>query len=306
MALGAFLPFPSPLGDSILKNFPLKRDTYNTGINGISQIAVGVSASVLAASLIEIFSARKIIKMKKAKKESFLFFFGSLDQGDAAILIPEYPTKSIKHLVELVPENNDNNTELKSIKEKFPGNADTSLLSFSDTRAAMNLAILFEKNGFKRPELISHDENLDLKKYKTIFVIGLCSNDFLVEKLNNGTLFKVQGSDNGCNVKTATTSEGREILSEKYTVDDAQYEYGLIAKDKSDNTTYFIIGGNKANMTLKCSQYLLDEWETIYDFDVTNGKSKVKIEDKVFALCMKSEKNKTGCCEISNSFVRTT
>ena len=59
-------------------------------------------------------------------------------------------------------------------------------------------------------------------------------------------------------------------------------------------------------MTLKCSQYLLDEWETIYDFDVTNGKSKVKIEDKVFALCMKSEKNKTGCCEISNSFVRTT
>jgi hypothetical protein len=295
LIFGAVLPISNPFID-FPSSLKLNKNTYDTTVNAISQTIVGTSASVLAACLIEIFSAMRIIWIKEEKRKSFMFFFGSdLDQGKAAIIIPKFDSTEISQLIlpDKLPE--------VSLLHKFAGNADLSLLSFSDTKAAINIEILFEQNNFNRPELKFDDENINIDEYNTLFVIGLHSNSFLLNNINKkNTLFSLEKSEKVQNTKIskfkiADRSNGQQQplsseVTQEYS-DDGSSQYGLIAKLKCNRTIIFVIGGNDADMTARCSTYLLEDWENIYKDEDTGCNPRIKFEDRIFAICMKHEIN---------------
>jgi hypothetical protein len=284
LIIGAILPTP------ILSLFIFYDKHYDPYVNALSQIIVGTSASILAASLIEIFSALRNIWIREADEDFFRFFFGpKSEQGHVAVVIPRFDPNTI-------PEE----TFMKfpdALKSMFK--RDSTFLASSDTKALTNIEILFEQHHSKRPEVRFADEKLDdLSKYETVFFVGLFSNAYLLDKLNNNKLFfleketHMQAGDSTLPGLRLAYIDGDELQQHPRSnkakfCNESNNEYGLIAKVSHDDIKIFVIGGINASLTVKCSEFLLNNWQSIYSL-VDDSRNEIKVEYHDFAICMKS------------------
>ena len=233
-----------------------------------------------------------------------MFFFGpDLEQGKSAIIIPRYDFSRMPSLVQIeeppLPLESADCTDLP----------DQSLLSLSDTRSAINIEILFEKNHFNRPELIFADqnENFDISNYKTLFVIGLhCKPLTIINKFKqNNQLFIIDTSSSGFKITERNNGlSGTPINSTNLYVDTQIIQYGSIAKLKSNGTVIFFVGGNDAGMTEKCSTYLLGNWKKIYEYEDESLNPSMKFEDREFAICIKHEIANKESMDIIHKFAQ--
>ena len=295
-----------------------------TAITAISQATVGVAASVLAASLIELFSAMRIVWIREEKEvKKFLNFFGKdLEKSKIAIVIPQFSLKELKQVLENLKKEERIDEEFKNLlksigkEENRMIKSSEGFFSSADMQAAANIQILFDRvkiKDFVKPEFIPTSEgvNADLnadqiKSYNTLFIIGLFSNNFLCNVVNeNGAnLFELEDNENseteetGGKIKVAERNTNGQIIqlsksSQIFANNENENEnenekYGLLARFMCNNQTIFVIGGIEGDLTVKCSDFLLENWEvSIYDKLGSTCKEGILPPDKNFAVCMK-------------------
>ena len=102
---------------------------------------------------------------------------------------------------------------------------------------------------------------VDLSNYNVLFVIGLFSNSLLrLSKINQTNYFKVNYQENqSINIKKSGSDTWEKTVS-----DDENYSYGLLARLKVENQVVFVAGGIDAQLTSKCGEFLLNNWESIH------------------------------------------
>jgi hypothetical protein len=133
----------------------------------------GLSASLLAACMIDLFARITETYNTKYKGEVLKKIFGCMEGRKIAIIVSLFNTK------EILREEYKNKLE------------DEYLMSNSDFRAVKNLVALFKEYRIDLPYIYPHNKaiemwaNNEFEHYESIICVGLHSNDFTIAYLKS-------------------------------------------------------------------------------------------------------------------------
>ena len=324
---------PLPIFECKISNDKIKCEKY---ISSLSNGILGVSASLLAASLTDILVGMRDVWIREEKQGSFRKFFGIDNDGNnkIAVVLPQFSIQS-----ELKKDNKLQELEKSlqitlSYRERMMIKANEGFYSSSDLQSSTSLNILFDrvkilssntKNNTQeivKPRLEYTTERKDLKKnkladfneYNVLFVIGLFSNALLMGDINphhQNKVFKIGYSEEKTSIKIANNKQS--IANNKQSIannkqsdefweevsDEESYFYGLLARLNVGGKMVFVYGGIKAELTIKCSEFLLENWEDIYQ--KLSGEIGFSLPtDWNFAICMGIEKIEDTKLDMTN------
>ena len=272
--IGIVLPFP--IFECKITNDKIKCEKY---ISSLSNGILGVSASLLAASLTDILAGMRDVWIREEKQGKFRKFFGidNDENNKIAVVLPQFYIKNLKEDNKLKEVGDILGTPFNDT-EKILIKSNEGFYSSADLRASTALSLLFDRikilsNDGKetiKPTLeyttstnaINTNARLaDPNNYNVLFVIGLFSNSLLrLSKINQTNYFKVNYQENqSINIKKSGSDTWEKTVS-----DDENYSYGLLARLKVENQVVFVAGGIDAQLTSKCGEFLLNNWESIH------------------------------------------
>jgi hypothetical protein len=262
---------------------------------------LSISTSISAASLIEIFSGIRDVRLKEEKCREFRELLGC-DELDpktinetVALVIPRFQIEKIPE--EVINESLDVESRKSFISDK-------AFFAFSDIQCANEILIGFKSQNLPLPQLTWDDEILEkwkkgkLQGLKALIVIGLWSNRFSTyyskehhelfqletdPKDNlNGIIFKQWNGE-----RYDFEVPDKEII--KYQEDsngDYDYDYVLLAKTHIDSIKVFFVGGIRGQGTALGGKYLLDNWNN-EEFLREDSNNHLKPNKNQFAMCVK-------------------
>ncbi len=304
--IGIVLPFP--IFECKITNDKIKCEKY---ISSLSNGILGVSASLLAASLTDILVGMRDVWIREEKQGKFRIFFGiDKDVSDVAIVVPRFSIQGTLKDDNKLKELEDKLGIKLSDTERMMIRANEGFYSSADLQSSTSLNILFDrvkipssntKNNIQeivKPRLEytteedkeEHNKELkELNEYNILFVIGLFSNVLLMKnsELNQTDFFTIVFSGNKAFIKIAKEEYNKW---QKEVSDDEDYYYGLLARLKVDKKVVFVSGGIKAELTIRCSEFLLENWENIYQKLSHEVSSYPLPTDRNFAICMRMKK----------------
>ena len=256
------MSLPLPIFECKISNDKIKCEKY---ISSLSNGILGVSASLLAASLTDILVGMRDVWIREEKQGSFRKFFGIDNDGNnkIAVVLPQFSIQS-----ELKKDNKLQELEKSlqiplSYRERMMIKANEGFYSSSDLQSSTSLNILFDrvkilssntKNNTQeivKPRLEYTSELKELKKnkladfneYNVLFVIGLFSNALLMGDINlhhQNKVFKIDYSEEKTSIKIANNKQSDEFWEE--VSDEESYFYGLLARLNVGGKMVFVYG----------------------------------------------------------------
>ena len=295
------MSLPLPIFECKISNDKIKCEKY---ISSLSNGLLGVSASLLAASLTDILVGMRDVWIREEKQGKFRIFFGI--GKDIAVVIPQFS-------IQLKLKEDDNLQKLEeslqielSDKERMMIRANEGFCSSADLQSSISINILFDRvkilSDNTPHEVVKPKLEYTTEKYNdrlvelsedVLFVIGLFSNVLLMKNINhphnNNKVFKIEYSeDRTCIIKIANNEQSHELWER--VSDNDKFYYGLLARVNVGKKIIFVSGGIKAEITIKCNEFLLENWENIYQKLSHEISSDPLPTDRNFAICMRMKK----------------
>ncbi|HEV7507577.1 MAG TPA: hypothetical protein VGS07_22020 [Thermoanaerobaculia bacterium] len=243
-------------------------------LRGFAQVVIGISASVAAAAMIEIFSGIRILWQKYDRRRQFQKLFNIPDEeshkeesAKVAIVLARFSTGG--GLLDTPNESYATSSQpVKRMRE-----VNDQVFALADVKAASDLMLIFSKLGLPLP-VLEPDEKIveqlhgNSLSYGTYIAIGLQSNA-LTMAINGSQpdLFRISDAHSESpKLQIAERDPGKplplEQWSESYDSDRKTYDHVLIARTRlSKDKTLFILGGLEAKGTESVGDFIKVHWE---------------------------------------------